>query len=106
FKMITGKEQPDSGEILIGKTVNMAFVDQSRDALGGQKNVWKEISGGRDIIMIGKYETQSRAYIGRFNFKGSDQQKIVGQLSGGERGRLHLANALLDGGNVVLLEER
>jgi len=105
FKMITGKEQPDSGEILIGKTVNMAFVDQSRDALDGSKNVWQEISGGRDIIMIGKYETQSRAYIGRFNFKGSDQQKIVGQLSGGERGRLHLAKTLLKGGNVLLLDE-
>ena len=105
FKMITGKEQPDSGEIVIGKTVNMAFVDQSRDALDGSKNVWQEISGGRDIIMIGKYETQSRAYIGRFNFKGSDQQKIVGQLSGGERGRLHLAKTLLKGGNVLLLDE-
>jgi len=105
FKMITGKEKPDSGEIVIGKTVQMAFVDQSRDALDGSKNVWQEISGGRDIITIGKYETQSRAYIGRFNFKGSDQQKIVGQLSGGERGRLHLAKTLLAGGNVLLLDE-
>ena len=105
FKMITGKETPDSGEIVIGKTVQMAFVDQSRDALDGSKNVWQEISGGRDIITIGKYETQSRAYIGRFNFKGADQQKIVGQLSGGERGRLHLAKTLLAGGNVLLLDE-
>jgi len=105
FKMITGKEKPDSGEIVIGKTVQMAFVDQTRDALDGTKNVWQEISGGRDIITIGKYETQSRAYIGRFNFKGSDQQKIVGQLSGGERGRLHLAKTLLAGGNVLLLDE-
>jgi len=105
FKMITGKEKPDSGEIAIGKTVNMAFVDQSRDALDGSKTVWQEISGGADIITIGKYETQSRAYIGRFNFKGADQQKIVGQLSGGERGRLHLAKTLLTGGNVLLLDE-
>ncbi len=105
FRMITGQEKPDSGEIVIGKTVQMAYVDQSRDALDGTKNVWQEISGGRDIIQIGKYETQSRAYIGRFNFKGSDQQKIVGQLSGGERGRLHLAKTLLAGGNVLLLDE-
>jgi len=105
FKMITGQEKPDKGEIVIGQTVKMAFVDQSRDALDGTKNVWQEISGGRDIITIGKYETQSRAYIGRFNFKGADQQKIVGQLSGGERGRLHLAKTLLVGGNVLLLDE-
>jgi len=105
FKMITGQEKPDQGEIVIGQTVKMAFVDQSRDALDGSKNVWQEISGGRDIITIGKYETQSRAYIGRFNFKGQDQQKIVGQLSGGERGRLHLAKTLLAGGNVLLLDE-
>jgi ATP-binding cassette ChvD family protein len=105
FKMITGKEKPDSGEILIGQTVKMAFVDQTRDALDGSKTVWQEISGGADIITIGKYETQSRAYIGRFNFKGADQQKIVGQLSGGERGRLHLAKTLMDGGNVLLLDE-
>ena len=105
FKMITGQEKPDKGEIVIGQTVKMAFVDQSRDALDGSKNVWQEISGGRDIITIGKYETQSRAYIGRFNFKGADQQKIVGQLSGGERGRLHLAKTLLVGGNVLLLDE-
>jgi ATPase subunit of ABC transporter with duplicated ATPase domains len=105
FRLITGQEKPDSGEIAMGKTVQMAYVDQSRDALDGSKNVWQEISGGRDIITIGKYETQSRAYIGRFNFKGSDQQKIVGQLSGGERGRLHLAKTLLTGGNVLLLDE-
>src|SRR5215475_9881378 len=105
FRMITGKEKPDRGEIVIGHTVKLAFVDQTRDALDGSKNVWQEISGGRDIIMIGRYETQSRAYIGRFNFKGADQQKIVGQLSGGERGRLHLAKTLLTGGNVLLLDE-
>src|SRR3984957_10871262 len=105
FRLITGQEKPDSGEIAMGKTVQMAYVDQSRDALDGSKNVWQEISGGRDIITIGKYETQSRAYIGRFNFKGSDQQKIVGQLSGGERGRLHLAKTPLTGGNVLLLDE-
>jgi ATP-binding cassette ChvD family protein len=105
FKMITGREKPDSGEIALGKTVKLAFVDQSRDALDGSKSVWQEISGGADIITIGKYETPSRAYIGRFNFKGADQQKIVGQLSGGERGRLHLAKTLMDGGNVLLLDE-
>jgi sulfate-transporting ATPase len=105
FKMIIGKEKPDSGEIVLGKTVKLAFVDQSRDTLDGSKSVWQEISGGADIITIGKYETPSRAYIGRFNFKGADQQKIVGQLSGGERGRLHLAKTLMDGGNVLLLDE-
>jgi energy-dependent translational throttle protein EttA len=105
FKLITGKEKPDSGEIAIGKTVNMAFVDQSRDTLDSAKNVWQEISGGADIITVGRYETPSRAYIGRFNFKGADQQKIVGQLSGGERGRLHLAKTLMAGGNVLLLDE-
>src|SRR5215468_997145 len=105
FKMITGKEKPDSGEIVMGPTVKMAFVDQTRDALDGKKTVWQEISGGADIITIGRYETPSRAYIGRFNFKGQDQQKNVGQLSGGERGRLHLAKTLMDGGNVLLLDE-
>ena len=105
FKMITGKEKPDSGEIVLGKTVKLAFVDQLRDALDSSKTVWQEISGGADIITIGKYETPSRAYIGRFNFKGADQQKNVGQLSGGERGRLHLAKTLMDGGNVLLLDE-
>ncbi len=105
FRMIMGKEQPDSGEIIIGKTAQLAFVDQSRDALDGTKTVWEEISGGRDIITVGKFEMPSRAYIGRFNFKGSEQQKQVGLLSGGERGRLHLAKTLLAGGNVLLLDE-
>src|SRR5215468_10833685 len=105
FRMITGQEKPDSGDIVLGPTVKLAFVDQSRDALDGKKNVWQEISGGADIITIGRYETPSRAYIGRFNFKGADQQKIVGQLSGGERGRLHLAKTLMAGANVLLLDE-
>ncbi|MEQ1601465.1 MAG: energy-dependent translational throttle protein EttA [Methylophilaceae bacterium] len=105
FKLITGKEQPDSGEVKIGSTVNMAYVDQSRDALDGSKTVFEEISGGSDILTVGRYETPSRAYIGRFNFKGGDQQKIVGNLSGGERGRLHLAKTLISGGNVLLLDE-
>jgi sulfate-transporting ATPase len=105
FKMITGKEQPDSGVVKIGSTVIMAYVDQSRDALSDAKTVFDEISGGSDILTVGRYETPSRAYIGRFNFKGGDQQKIVGQLSGGERGRLHLAKTLISGGNVLLLDE-
>jgi len=105
FKMITGKEQPDSGEVNIGQTVKMAYVDQSRDVLSNEKTVFDEISGGSDILTVGRYETPSRAYIGRFNFKGGDQQKIVGQLSGGERGRLHLAKTLISGGNVLLLDE-
>jgi len=105
FKMITGKEQPDSGVVKIGSTVKMAYVDQSRDALSDAKTVFDEISGGSDILTVGRYETPSRAYIGRFNFKGGDQQKIVGQLSGGERGRLHLAKTLISGGNVLLLDE-
>lgn len=105
FKMITGKEQPDSGEVKIGTTVKMAYVDQSRDELTSDKTVFEEISGGSDILTVGRYETPSRAYIGRFNFKGGDQQKIVGQLSGGERGRLHLAKTLISGGNVLLLDE-
>ncbi|MCA3224611.1 MAG: energy-dependent translational throttle protein EttA [Burkholderiales bacterium] len=105
FRMITGVEQPDSGQIKIGHTVNIAFVDQSRDALPNDKTVWEAISGGADILAVGKFEMPSRAYIGRFNFKGGDQQKIVGQLSGGERGRLHLAKTLLEGGNVLLLDE-
>ncbi len=105
FRMITGAEKPDSGEIRIGNTVQIAYVDQSRDSLVGEHNVWEEISGGRDIITVGRFEMQSRAYIGRFNFKGSDQQKHVGSLSGGERGRLHLAKTLLAGGNVLLLDE-
>ena len=105
FRMITGKEKPDKGEVKIGHTVKLAFVDQSRDALPDKENVWQAISGGMDILTIGKFEIQSRAYLGRFNFKGSDQQKLVGNLSGGERGRLHLAKTLLDGGNTLLLDE-
>ncbi len=105
FKMITGKEQPDSGAVNIGQTVKLAYVDQSRDVLSNDKTVFEEISGGSDILTVGRYETSSRAYIGRFNFKGGDQQKIVGQLSGGERGRLHLAKTLISGGNVLLLDE-
>ncbi|CAB3790624.1 Energy-dependent translational throttle protein EttA [Paraburkholderia caffeinitolerans] len=105
FRMLTGKEQPDSGEIVQGPTVKLAYVDQSRDALVADKTVFEEISGGADVLTVGKYETPSRAYIGRFNFKGGDQQKIVGNLSGGERGRLHLAKTLISGGNVLLLDE-
>jgi len=105
FKLITGVETPDQGEVKLGHTVQLAYVDQSRDNLDAKKNVWQEVSGGADIITIGKYELQSRAYIGRFNFKGTDQQKLVGSLSGGERGRLHLAKTLMQGGNVLLLDE-
>jgi energy-dependent translational throttle protein EttA len=105
FKMITGQEKPDSGEIIIGPTVKLAYVDQSREALEGDRNVWQEVSGGLDILNINGVEIQSRAYIGRFNFKGQDQQKRVGSLSGGERGRLHMAKTLLQGGNVLLLDE-
>ncbi len=105
FRMITGQDNVDSGVIKIGSTVKLSFVDQSRDALDNQKTVWEEVSGGADILTVGKYETPSRAYIGRFNFKGADQQKIVGNLSGGERGRLHLAKTLIRGGNVLLLDE-
>ncbi len=105
FKMITGKEQPDSGEVKLGQTVKISHVDQSRDALDNEKSVFEAISGGADLLTIGKYQTPARAYLGRFNFKGSDQQKIVGQLSGGERGRLHMAKTLSSGGNVLLLDE-
>ncbi len=105
FKLINGVEKPDSGEVTIGHTVHMAFVDQSRQSLQNDKTVWEDVSGGADILQVGKFEMQSRAYIGRFNFKGADQQKIVGNLSGGERGRLHLAKTLLKGGNVLLLDE-
>jgi len=105
FKMITGQETPDKGEIVKGPTVNIAYVDQSRDKLEGNHNVFQEVSGGADILTINGIEIQSRAYIGRFNFKGQDQQKMVGSLSGGERGRLHLAKTLLQGGNVLLLDE-
>jgi ATP-binding cassette ChvD family protein len=105
FKMITGQEKPDSGSIEIGPTVKLAYVDQSRDALTGNHNVFQEVSGGLDILNINGVEVQSRAYLGRFNFKGQDQQKLVGTLSGGERGRLHMAKTLLQGGNVLLLDE-
>jgi ATP-binding cassette ChvD family protein len=105
FKLITGQEKPDQGEVKLGHTVQLAYVDQSRDSLDPNKNVWQEVSDGADIITIGRYELQSRAYIGRFNFKGTDQQKMVGSLSGGERGRLHLAKTLMQGGNVLLLDE-
>jgi sulfate-transporting ATPase len=105
FRMITGKEQPDSGSVKIGQTVKIAHVDQARDSLESNKTVFDAISGGNDILTVGKYETPARAYIGRFNFKGADQAKIVGQLSGGERGRLHLAQTLISGGNVLLLDE-
>ena len=105
FRMIAGTEKPDSGTITIGETVNLAFVEQSRENLDDSKTVWEEISGGQDILHIGNYEVPSRAYAGRFNFKGGDQQKRVGELSGGERGRLHLANTLKQGANVLLLDE-
>ncbi len=105
FKMITGVEKPDAGEVVVGKSVKLAFVDQSRENLSSEKTVFDELSGGRDQITIGKFETPSRAYIGRFNFKGADQQKVVGTLSGGERGRLHLAKTLMTGGNLLLLDE-
>jgi sulfate-transporting ATPase len=105
FRMITGKEKPDSGEIVLGPTVHLAHVDQSRDALQNEKTVWEAVSGGADILTVGKFEMPSRAYLGRFNFKGADQQKLVGNLSGGERGRLHLAETLMAGANVLLLDE-
>ena len=105
FKLIAGKEKPDSGEVVIGSTVKMAFVDQHRDALANDKTVWEDISGGLDMINMGKFTMASRAYAGRFNFDGGDQQKKVGMLSGGERGRLHLAKTLISGGNVLLLDE-
>lgn len=105
FRMITGQEKPDSGDIRIGETVHLGYVDQSRDSLDGSKNVWEEISGGNDIIKLGKYEMNSRAYCGAFNFKGGDQQQKVGNLSGGQRNRVHLAKMLKAGGNVLLLDE-
>ena len=105
FRMIAGQQQPDSGEVQIGKTVQMAFVDQTRDDLSNDKTVWEDVSGGLDILTVGKFEMPSRAYCGRFNFNGGDQQKRVGSLSGGERGRLHLAKTLIAGGNVLLLDE-
>ena len=105
FRMITGQEKPDSGEIRIGETVDLGYVDQTRDELNADKNVWEEISDGLDIIQLGKKEMPSRAYVGQFNFKGGDQQKKVGQLSGGERNRVHLAKMLKKGANVILLDE-
>jgi ATP-binding cassette ChvD family protein len=105
FRMMTGREAPDGGELRVGPTVEIAYVDQSRDALDAGKTVWEEVSDGQDIIVVGKYEVPSRAYVGRFNFKGPDQQKRVGDLSGGERNRVHLAKLLKSGGNVLLLDE-
>ena len=105
FKLITGAEQPDSGEIKVGPTVHLGYVDQSRDHLSPDKNVWEEVSGGSDVFRFGRHEIGTRAYVGAFNFKGSDQQKKVGQLSGGERNRVHLAKMLKEGGNVLLLDE-
>ncbi len=105
FRMINGTEKPDSGEVVIGETVKVAYVEQSRENLDDTASVWESVSGGQDIIRIGNYEVNSRSYVGRFNFKGTDQQKRVGELSGGERGRLHLANTLKQGANVLLLDE-
>lgn len=105
FKLISGQEQPDTGEVKIGQTVKLSIVDQSRNGLHDDKNVFDEIAEGRDILQVGQFEIPARAYLGRFNFKGSDQSKIVGKLSGGERGRLHLAKTLISGGNVLLLDE-
>jgi sulfate-transporting ATPase len=105
FRMLTGGEKPDAGEIRLGPTVKLAYVDQSRQALNDRKTVWEEISGGLDILKVGNYETPSRSYVGRFNFKGSQQQQTIGELSGGERNRVHLAKVLKSGGNVLLLDE-
>jgi sulfate-transporting ATPase len=105
FRMIQGQDTPDSGEVEIGSTVKIAAVDQSREGLENNKSVFEVIAGGADVLTVGKFEFPSRAYIGRFNFKGGDQQKQVGNLSGGERGRLHLAKMLVEGGNVLLLDE-
>jgi sulfate-transporting ATPase len=105
FRLLSGQEKPDSGTVKIGPTVKMAFVDQSRESLEGDKTVWQDVSGGLDNIIVGKFVMPSRAYLGRFNFKGNDQQKLVGSLSGGERGRLHLAKTLAQGGNVLMLDE-
>jgi ATPase subunit of ABC transporter with duplicated ATPase domains len=105
FKLITGQEKPDAGSIRLGETVKLAFVDQSRDTLDGSKTVWQEISSGLDVLKVGSREINTRSYVGSFNFKGGDQQKKVGQLSGGERNRVHLAKTLTEGGNLILLDE-
>jgi len=105
FRMLSGEQQPDSGEIVVGPTVELAYVDQSRDSLDGERSVWEEIADGEEFIQVGNYKTQSRAYVGRFNFRGGDQQKRVKDLSGGERNRVHLAKLLRSGGNVLLLDE-
>ena len=105
FRMITGQEKPDHGEVIIGDTVQLAYVDQSRESLNDKNTVWQEVSDGMDNIQVGAYEMPSRAYVSRFNFKGSDQQKQVGELSGGERNRLHLAKLLKQGANVLMLDE-
>jgi len=105
FRMITGQEEPDAGTIRTGETVKIACVDQSRDALDPNKSIWEEISGGQETLQLGKVSVNSRAYVSRFNFSGSDQQKKVGMLSGGERNRVHIAKMLKEGGNVILLDE-
>jgi sulfate-transporting ATPase len=105
FKLILGKEKADKGKVLIGKTVKIAHADQSRDELSAEKTVFEDISGGNDMLQVGKFQMPSRSYLARFNFRGADQQKQVGQLSGGERGRLHLAKMLMSGANVLLLDE-
>jgi len=105
FRMLSGVEKPDAGEIRLGPSVKLAYVDQSRQALNDKNTVWQEISGGLDLIKVGNYETSSRGYVGRFNFKGVQQQQVIGDLSGGERNRVHLAKVLKAGGNVLLLDE-
>ncbi len=105
FRMISGQEKPDSGEIRLGPSVQLAYVDQSRQSLDDSKSVWAEISGGQELIKVGNYETSSRGYVGRFNFRGVQQQQFIGELSGGERNRVHLAKVLRTGGNVLLLDE-
>jgi ATPase subunit of ABC transporter with duplicated ATPase domains len=105
FRILTGQEQADAGQVRIGPSVQMAYVDQSRQTLDDRKSVWAEISGGLDMLKVGSYETPSRAYVGRFNFRGSQQQQLIGELSGGERNRVHLAKVLKSGGNLILLDE-